>query len=255
MVKMVISYYSQIAEVPICSQYHFTVSLSPSSNDLIGQYLGVRFHMEDVHRGFLTGEELNRIITKKIDSKSLQLVRDLFVFSCFTGISYGDVRALEPSNVVTMSNMEWITGIRLKTKQRYSVVLFDGAKLIMKKYENAPRCKGHIFPVISNQKTNKFLKKIASICGIEKNLTFHMARHTFATLALTKGVSIEVLSKMLGHANIKSTQVYADITNKKVASEMKKLFKDADVVNVKHETEDMTGISEDAIEKPKPAQI
>ena len=82
-----------------------------------------------------------------------------------------------------------------------------------------------------------------------------MARHTFATLALTKGVSIEVLSKMLGHANIKSTQVYADITNKKVASEMKKLFNDADVVNVKHETEDMTGISEDAIEKPKPAQI
>lgn len=172
-------------------------------------YLGVHFHMDDVDRGYLTEDEIKAIMEKPFHLKRLELTRDLFIFSCFTGLAYIDVKALKPENIVNLNGVEWISSKRIKTGTKISVVLFEGAKLIIEKYKNAPRKKGHVFPIYSNQKTNDYLKEIATACGIDKDISFHMARHTFATLTLSKGVPIESVSRMLGHKNIKTTQIYA----------------------------------------------
>ena len=172
-------------------------------------YLGVHLHMDDVDRGYLTEEEIKTIMEKQFDLERLERTRDLFIFSCFTGLAYIDVKALKPENIVNLNGVEWISSKRIKTGTKISVVLFEGAKLIIEKYKNHPRKKGHVFPIYSNQKTNDYLKEIATACGIDKDISFHMARHTFATLTLSKGVPIESVSRMLGHKNIKTTQIYA----------------------------------------------
>lgn len=212
-------------------------------------FVGVHFHMEKVDRGFLTDEEISAIMTKHFDLPRLELVRDLFIFSCFTGLAYIDVRALKPENIVPLNRVEWIMSKRIKTGTPINVVLFEGAKLIVKKYEGDRRCKGHLFPILCNQKMNQYLKEIAASCGINKNLTFHMARHTFATLTLSKGVPIESVSRMLGHTNIKTTQIYARITNKKIEHDMEKFFKDKNIMNFNQESAKMTGESDKNTEK------
>lgn len=203
-------------------------------------YLGVHLHMDKVDRGFLTENEIEALMTKHFDIDRIELVRDLFVFSCFTGLAYIDVKALMPKDICKLNNTDWIMTKRVKTSTPVNVVLFKGAKLIIDKYKDAPKKKGHVFPVISNQKTNQYLKEIATACGINKELTFHMARHTFATLTLSKGVPIESVSRMLGHTNIKTTQIYARITNKKIEEDMAKFFKDKTITNFGKESEDMT---------------
>ena len=128
-------------------------------------YLGVRMHLDAVDRGFLTDEEIEAIMTKQFDIERLELVRDLFVFSCFTGLAYIDVKALKPENIVKLNGVEWIISKRVKTEIPINVVLFEGAKLIIEKYKDAPKKKGHVFPVYSNQKTNAYLQEIAAACG------------------------------------------------------------------------------------------
>ena len=209
-------------------------------------FLGVRMHMEPVDRGFLTEKEIELMMRKDFDTRRLEVVRDIFVFCCFTGLAYIDVKELKPENIVTLNHTDWIMARRVKTGTPINVVLFDGAKLIMKKYENDPECKGHIFPVKSNQKMNDYLKEIADVCGIKKTVTFHMARHTFATLTLSNGVPIESVSRMLGHTNIKTTQIYGKITNKKIEADMTKFFENNDIVHLGKETVRMTEKSEDA---------
>lgn len=206
--------------------------------------VGVHFHMEKVDRGFLTDEEISAIMTKQFDLHRLELVRDLFVFSCFTGLAYSDVKALTPDKLVTLNNVDWILSKRVKTETPINVVLSEGAKRIIQKYKDDPDKKGHVFPVLSNQKTNQYLKEIASACGINKELTFHMARHTFATLTLSKGVPIESVSRMLGHTNIRTTQIYAKITNKKIEHDMAKFFKDKTICGFNDETINMTAKEE-----------
>ena len=203
-------------------------------------FVGVHFHMEKVDRGFLTDEEISALMTKKFDLPRLELVRDLFVFSCFTGLAYIDVKALTPDRIVRLANVDWIMASRVKTETPINVVLSDGAKRIINKYKDAPKKKGHVFPVLSNQKTNQYLKEIATACGINKDLTFHMARHTFATLTLSKGVPIESVSRMLGHTNIRTTQVYAKITNKKIEHDMANFFKDKTICDLNNESIGMT---------------
>ena len=202
-------------------------------------YLGVQFHMDDVDRGYLTEEEIKAIMEKPFHLKRLELTRDLFIFSCFTGLAYIDVKALKPENIVNLNGVEWISSRRIKTGTKISVVLFEGAKLIIEKYKNHPRKKGHVFPIYSNQKTNDYLKEIATACGIDKDITFHMARHTFATLTLSKGVPIESVSRMLGHKNIKTTQIYAKITNKKIEEDMAKFFNDKTISSLSEESVNM----------------
>ena len=213
-------------------------------------YLGVKLHLEPVDRGFLTEEELQSIIKKDFEIDRLGFVRDLFVFSCFTGLSYIDVKKLKADNIVTLNGIEWIKMAREKTSTPVSVVLFDGAKCIIMKYENDPKRKDKLFPSMSNQKMNQYLKEIATSCGIKKNITFHMARHTFATLTLSKGVPIESVSRMLGHTNIKTTQIYAKITNKKIEEDMTKFFNDKTIRNLGIDSANMTGMDKNEEEDP-----
>ena len=213
-------------------------------------YLGVKLHLEPVDRGFLTEEELQSIIKKDFEIDRLGFVRDLFVFSCFTGLSYIDVKKLKADNIVTLNGIEWIKMAREKTSTPVSVVLFDGTKCIIKKYENDPKRKDKLFPSMSNQKMNQYLKEIATSCGIKKNITFHMARHTFATLTLSKGVPIESVSRMLGHTNIKTTQIYAKITNKKIEEDMTKFFNDKTIRNLGIDSANMTGMDKNEEEDP-----
>ena len=186
-------------------------------------FLNIRFHMEPVNRGFLTDEEILKIANKDFGIGRLELVRDVFVFSCFTGLAYIDVYNLAPENIVTLNGKQWIMTKRQKTSVETNVLLLDIPKSIIAKYSGKTYRDGKLFPMLTNQKLNSYLKEIADICGIKKNLTFHLARHTFATMSLSKGVPIESVSKMLGHTNIKTTQIYARITNKKIEHDMEQL--------------------------------
>ena len=186
-------------------------------------FLNIRFHMEPVNRGFLTDEEVLKIANKDFGIGRLELVRDVFVFSCFTGLAYIHVYNLAPENIVTLNGKQWIMTKRQKTSVETNVLLLDIPKSIIAKYSGKTYRDGKLFPMLTNQKLNSYLKEIADICGIKKNLTFHLARHTFATMSLSKGVPIESVSKMLGHTNIKTTQIYARITNKKIEHDMDEL--------------------------------
>lgn len=200
---------------------------------LLGQKMGVllhdpfmnhRFHLEPVNRGFLTDEEILLIANKEIGIPRLELVRDIFIFSCFTGLAYIDVSNLTPDHIITLGDKQWIMTQRQKTSVETNILLLDIPKAIIDKYNPAyPKRENKLFPILSNQKMNAYLKEIADLCGIKKNLTFHLARHTFATMSLSKGVPMESVSKMLGHTNIKTTQIYARITNKKIEHDMEEL--------------------------------
>lgn len=199
---------------------------------LLGQKMGVllhdpfmnhRFHIEPINRGFLTDEEILLIANKDLSISRLELVRDIFIFSCFTGLAYIDVSNLTPDHIVTLGDKQWIMTQRQKTSVETNVLLLDIPKAIIAKYGGKTYRNGKLFPMLTNQKTNSYLKEIADICGIKKNLTFHLARHTFATMSLSKGVPMESVSKMLGHTNIRTTQIYARITNKKIEHDMEEL--------------------------------
>lgn len=185
-------------------------------------FVNYKIRFEKVDRGFLTDEEIEKLMKKEFSIKRLEQVRDIFVFSIFTGLAYIDVANLTGKNIVTLDGKQWIMTRRQKTDVPTNVLLLDIPRMIIEKYKlmMTDDDKGRLLPILSNQKMNAYLKEIADICGIEKRLSFHLARHTFATMALTKGVSIESVSKMLGHTNIQTTQIYARIINKKVEADM-----------------------------------
>jgi site-specific recombinase XerD len=173
----------------------------------------------------LTEEEINVMMEKQFSTERLNRIKDIFLFSCFTGLAYADVAALKKSDInYVMSGEKWILTKRQKTNSICNIPLLPQAEYIISKYEDDPVClsTGKLLPVASNQKTNAYLKEIAAVCGIDKELTFHIARHTFATtVTLTNGVSIESVSKMLGHKNLRTTQHYAKIIDKKVGEDMR----------------------------------
>lgn len=175
-------------------------------------------------RGYLTKAELEKIIDFKPNSKRLEKVRDIFLFCCFTGYDYSTTAALTDKDVVADDDGSlWIDTHRIKTKTPAKVKLLDIPLSIIKKYE-LKRDGDYLLPVMSNAKYNLYLKEIAEICGIQKRVTSHLARHTFATtVTYANGVSIESISKMLGHTKISTTQIYARIVDKTVSNEMDKL--------------------------------
>lgn len=180
-----------------------------------------------VERGFLTKYELG-IIEKKIFSiERLQTIKDLFIFSCYTGLAYIDAINLTTSEIsIGIDGQKWIYTKRKKTQTSLKIPVLPQALEIMEKYKTNPRSinRGSIFPLVSNQKVNGYLKEIADLCQIEKNLTFHLARHTFATtVTLSNGVPIETVSKLLGHRSISTTQIYAKVLENKVSEDMTKL--------------------------------
>ncbi|MDY5938862.1 MAG: site-specific integrase [Phocaeicola sp.] len=172
-------------------------------------FLGLKLKMKPVDRGFLTDEEIMSISCREFTIKRLEVVRDLFLFSCFTGLAYIDLHSLTYDNIVCLNGQDWLITRRQKTSVSTSILLLDIPKAIIEKYRKVEKTLGKVFPSLSNQKMNAYLKEIADLCGIKKNLTFHLARHTFATMSLSKGVPMESVSKMLGHTNIKTTQIYA----------------------------------------------
>ncbi len=190
-------------------------------------FLGSKMTKHEVERDFLIEDELQAITSKDFGTERLNHVRDIFVFSCFTGLAYADVQKLKRSEVARgIDGDYWIFTSRQKTETASRIPLLPTAVDILEKYKDYPACvnSGKALPVLSNQKMNAYLKEIADVCKIHKSLTFHIARHTFATtVTLSNGVPMESVSKMLGHKNLKTTQHYAKILDRKVSDDMKVL--------------------------------
>lgn len=185
--------------------------------------------LQQTNREFLTKDELHRLETKQIEIDRLAIVRDIFVFACYTGLAYSDISKLNTNHIQTRNDgNQWIIINRTKTKSQCSIPLFPNALKIIEQYSGYPEAllKGRVLPVSSNQKLNSYLKEIATVCGINKHLTMHMARHTFATtVTLSNGVPIETVSKILGHKSLKITQIYARVLETKISEDMMTLRK------------------------------
>lgn len=195
----------------------------------VDPYLNYKPKQKAVHREVLSNEELDRLTKKTFSVERLCTVRDMFVFCCYTGLAYVDVHKLKRSELVLgVDNNLWIYTKRQKTDTLSRIPILPVALSIIRAYENHPHCvvKDTLLPIMSNQKMNAYLKEIADLCNIKKLLTFHIARHTFATtVTLNNGVPIESVAKMMGHTSIKTTQIYAKVLDHKISSDMEELRK------------------------------
>ncbi|PTM02741.1 MAG: hypothetical protein DA405_12360 [Bacteroidetes bacterium] len=195
----------------------------------IDPFDGMSLTLKETDRPYLTEEELVRIEKMEFKIKRLELVKDLFLFACYTGLAYSDVKKLHKAEIEKSPNgMWWIRTRRQKTNERSQIPLLAPAMQVIRKYSDLKslNAEDKVLPVLSNQKLNSYLKEVADFSGIQKKLTFHAARHTFATtVTLSNGVPIESVSKMLGHTNLRTTQHYARIVDDKVAGDMLKLTK------------------------------
>lgn len=187
-------------------------------------FINYKSYIKTVEREFLSKEEIQMMLFKKLHTSRLEQVRDIFIFCCYTGLSYSDVKKLSKNDLVKGIDGEmWIKTNRTKTNTPSNIPLLPTALMILNNYkEHIEVINGPVLlPVLSNQKSNAYLKEIADLCGINKNLTTHLARHTFATtITLSNGVPIESVSKMLGHKSLRTTQHYAKILDRKVSDDM-----------------------------------
>ncbi|WP_456461971.1 site-specific integrase [Lutibacter sp.] len=196
------------------------------ANDWISKdpFFNWKARLKTVDREFLSEEEIQNMIEKEFQIPRLDQVRDIFIFSCFTGLAYADVKKLSRENIVLgIDGSQWVKTKRTKTNTISNIPILSTVANIIEKYANHKEVLNSkkLLPVLSNQKMNAYLKEIADLCEITKNLTFHLARHTFAsTVTLTNGVPIESVSKMLGHKSLKTTQHYAKILDRKVSDDM-----------------------------------
>lgn len=190
-------------------------------------FINYRFHLKEVEREILHAHEIQAIADKEFATSRLDQVRDVFLFCCFTGLAYSDVKKLSKEHLILgIDGERWIKINRTKTDTRSSIPVLPMAQSILDKYANNPKCNNEktLLPVSSNQKMNDYLKEIAAVCSIEKNITFHIARHSFATtITLQNDVPMESVSKMLGHKSMRTTQHYAKVLDKKVSSDMQLL--------------------------------
>lgn len=189
-------------------------------------FAGMRFKMQPVRREMPEKAEIDRILHKEITIPRLALTRDIFIFCCFTGLAFSDIKELAPEHLATdMQGHRWIRKPRQKTGNMCNIPLLEIPEEILKRYRTDPECLAHnvLLPVSSNQKMNAYLKELADICGIRKQLTTHCARHFFATYTLANGVSIESVAKMLGHSDTKMTRHYAKVLDQTILREMSKL--------------------------------
>lgn len=200
---------------------NLAVKLDHISKDPFKMY---QRHMEKPKQVYLTSEELQAIVEVKLKNEGHQLVRDLFIFGCYTGLAYVDLQALQPEDIVIgLDRMLWISNVRRKSGQPFKVPLLPVAHEIFLKYRDDPRSlkRNACFPKFSAQKINSYLKEIAKQAEVQKNLTYYVARHTFATtVTLSNGVPIESVSKMLGHTKLTTTQIYAKVVDAKLSSDM-----------------------------------
>ncbi|MDZ7605138.1 MAG: site-specific integrase [Cyclobacteriaceae bacterium] len=190
-------------------------------------FINFKVTQMEVNKDYLTMDEITAIREKEFSIDRLAHVRDVFIFCCFTGLSYSDVLNLTTKDIhVGLDGENWIVINRKKTGVQSNIPLLPEAMKLIDRYKNSllSEVNGKLFPVASNQKMNAYLKEIGDVCGINKKMTFHMARHTFATtITLSNGVSMETVGSMLGHKNLKTTQIYAKVVQDKVSREMKQL--------------------------------
>lgn len=185
----------------------------------------VKIHFDPVERDVLTKSELTALIQTDMIFDRLEKMRDVFVFACFTGLAHCDVAGLTKENIITdESGQVWLKTHRQKTSEVVDIPLLEIPQLIIKKYQGMKELNGKLLPTLTNSCSNLYLKEVAVRCGINKTLTFHMARHTFATtVTLSNGVPMESVAKMLGHRNIRTTQIYAKVIKDKLAEDMNNL--------------------------------
>ncbi len=186
-----------------------------------------RFHLDNVDLAYLTTEELDKLINKEFKIDRLQLVKDIYLFCCFTGLAFIDVKNLTNDDIFEQNGKLWIKKKRQKTKNWCHIPLLTPALNLIEKYKNNVACKkgNFVLPVLSNQKMNAYLKEIADLSEINKNLSTHTARHTFATtVTLTNKISMEVVSKMLGHSSINMTKKYARVVDDLINLDMQKIY-------------------------------
>lgn len=190
-------------------------------------FVGFRMSVEETTPIILTKDELLTLQHLDISIDRLRLVRDIYLFSCFTGLAYCEVRALTSANlIIGVDGNRWISIVRSKTKVPSLIPLLRVAEEILGRYALHPlvQTSGKLLPVISNQRLNSYLKELADISGIKKELNFHSARHTFATtVTLSNGVPLVTVSKMLGHKTIRTTEHYARITAQKISADMQSI--------------------------------
>ncbi len=178
------------------------------------------------HQYKLSWEEIEVLQKLNLENIALKKVLDIFLFQCFTGLAYSDVKKFNKEHLVNgIDGNIWISMCRTKTKREFSVPIFKPAQLILDKYlDNASYEGENIFPVLSNQKINAYLKIIGEIAGLKCSLSCHVARHTFATtVTLQEGIPLETVSKLLGHSKIATTQIYSVVTQLKIMKDLKQL--------------------------------
>lgn len=209
------------------------------ANDWIHKdpFAGIKFREDPTDPEFLTLEEVDRIYNCNPGSKRLEVIRDMFLMSAFTGLAFTDVLQLTEDHIVTDNDgNKWIRKPRQKTKQMSNIPLLDIPLAIIEKYQGDKKAakKGTLLPIPCNQVMNRYLKEIATICKINKHLTMHTARHTYATLCLSQGVSLKNVSKMLGHASVKMTERYARVLDSSILRDMNNI---RDTLNLRNRAE------------------
>ena len=189
-------------------------------------FVNIKFHLENVDLAYLDARELDKLMKKTFVIERMQQVKDVYLFCCFTGLAFVDVASLSNADIIDNEGAKWIKKRRQKTKNWCHIPLLEPAIKILEKYESDPRCisKGKLLPVLSNQKMNAYLQEIADVTGIDKHLSTHTARHTFATtVTLANQVSMEVVSKMLGHSSVNMTKKYARVVDDLIKKDMLKI--------------------------------
>ena len=208
------------------------------ANDWIQKnpFVTVKFRQDEVHIEFLTMEELEAIIYKPIPNKRLSQIRDVFIFCCFTGLAFVDVKNLRKGHIIKGNDgKSWIRKSREKTNNMCNIPLLQIPKSILEKYENCKECqlKEQLLPVPTNQKMNVYLKELSDICGINKRISSHVARYTFATsVTLANKVTMENVAKMLGHSSTRMTQHYARVLDQSISDDMMNVEKALGNINI-----------------------
>jgi len=192
----------------------------------VDPFANISFKLDEVDLDFLDEKELEMLINREFAIERIQQVKDVYIFCCFTGLAFVDVQSLCPQDIIDNDGRIWIKKKRQKTKNWCHIPLLRPALDILEKYKDHPLCvkRGLLLPVLTNQKMNSYLKEIADLTGIEKNLSTHTARHTFATtVTLGNQVSMDVVSKMLGHSSLNMTKRYARVMDDLIEKDMNKL--------------------------------
>lgn len=186
-------------------------------------FQGIKLSANVKEKQFLTEEEILRMMQCKMEMPGMEMIKEMFIFCCFTGLSFIDLKNLKRDSIITVNGEHWIMSQRQKNNMPYKVKLLKYPLDILNRY--SAKGNENIFELPSYENVNKKIKIVGKVCGINKKITFHIARHTFATLALSKGMPIESVSKILGHSNITTTQIYAKVINAKLESDFTLLEK------------------------------